>query len=220
MGRSTLFCTKCGNKLQDDDAFCSKCGKKVASASQSAERQDGTQQFKCPFCGALLPSFATSCPECGQELRDGSAQEIRKLVSKIEALQNEEAFVNDGVSFFKQTDSYQERIETLIRSFQIPKTKEGLLEFITLAAANIDSSSSNDRISKAWKAKLEEAENRAHFIQGDDRAKADALEVCQQKRSEIEKAERKSSREVIVSLVLMGVFVLAALFFSLIEKMV
>lgn len=141
-------------------------------------------------------------------------------MSKIEALQNEEAFVNDGTSFFKQTDSYQERIETLIRSFQIPKTKEGLLEFITLAAANIDSSSPNDRISKAWKAKLDEAENRARFIQGDDRAREDALEVCRQKRGEIEKAERKNSRELIGSFVLMGAILLFCMLVLLLEKMV
>lgn len=216
-----MFCTKCGNKLQDDDAFCPKCGKRVTSASQPAEHQDDdTQQFKCPFCGAPLPSFATSCPECGQELRDGSARDIKELVSKIEALQNEEAFVNDGVSIFKQTDSYQERIETLIRSFQIPKTKEGLLEFITLAAANIDTSSSNNRISRAWKAKFEEAESRVRFIQGDERAKADALEICQRKQREIEKAERKERRSAIALFVFSGVLIIAGLLYSLLEKMI
>lgn len=219
-----MFCTKCGNELRDGDAFCSKCGQKVSSTSScSAKRHTDERSFKCPFCGALLPSFAITCPECGHELRDGSSQEIRELVSKIEALRNEEAFINDGTNIFKQVftnDSHEERIEALVRSFQIPKTKEGFLEFITLASANIDSDLPNSRISRAWRAKLEEAESRAHFIQGDDQAKAEALEVCQQKRRDVEKADRRNGRQLIACFILMGALMLISLVFALLEKMV
>ncbi|MBQ7895504.1 MAG: zinc ribbon domain-containing protein [Oscillospiraceae bacterium] len=55
-----MFCSKCGNSVEDSAAFCSKCGNKMEAAPSF-----------CSGCGSPLDPSAAFCPKCGT--KSGSA---------------------------------------------------------------------------------------------------------------------------------------------------
>lgn len=44
----TTYCTKCGNKVQDEAAFCANCGSQVAE--QKSLKQQSSSTVICPVC--------------------------------------------------------------------------------------------------------------------------------------------------------------------------
>ena len=77
-----MFCRKCGAQMPDDARFCSKCGASIdagggggaaaaggASAGRTPLAPSGTQELKCPTCGAPIhPVFGEmviTCDYCG-----------------------------------------------------------------------------------------------------------------------------------------------------------
>ena len=149
------YCSKCGNEIESDDEFCSKCGNAVRKKYNSSFEDDTTRKEtydgeirKCPNCGEVLKSFAPNCPSCGYELRNSkTANCVYKFSRKL-----------DSVSSTKRKDD-------LIRHFVIPNTKEDIIEFILLAAANLEAGGNN---SDAWMIKLEYAYKKAVFVFGND----------------------------------------------------
>lgn len=141
------FCTNCGHELTTEARFCANCGKAVDSNSITHRKTvyDG-KIHKCPNCGELLNSFVTNCPSCGYEIRSTSAvSAIHEFAQKLE-----------------QLDSPDKR-ERLIRNFYVPNTKEDIIEFIILAASNIEG---NDDCETAWMAKLEQVYQKAELSLG------------------------------------------------------
>lgn len=61
-----MFCSQCGNKLQDNVKFCSSCGCKVISESQS-----NIVKLRCRDCGGKMTiddnREVIACPFCGSE---------------------------------------------------------------------------------------------------------------------------------------------------------
>lgn len=176
------YCMNCGKELPDGAKFCFECGAAVTATSSSSSTQRKTvydgEIHKCPNCGEILSSFVSNCPVCGYELRESkNSSAVRELAIKLEKIEYsrpssqsgfKEMFKNqNGIS---KTDS--EKI-SLIRSFPIPNTKEDLLEFLVLAASNIDLqrynefnsiSDSEQAVSDAWEAKFEQAYQKAGFL--------------------------------------------------------
>ncbi|MBO7420853.1 MAG: zinc-ribbon domain-containing protein [Spirochaetaceae bacterium] len=51
-----MYCTSCGNKLDEDSVFCSKCG----------SHKDSTDKYLyCENCGSKINNDAAFCTECG-----------------------------------------------------------------------------------------------------------------------------------------------------------
>jgi hypothetical protein len=178
------YCSNCGAQIADNAKFCQECGSpNTSDSSSSTERQQeyAGKILKCPSCGETLKSFNANCPACGYELRGSRAtNSVRELALKLEAAENRRerkanrprrsifdynSVLNPDIS---KTDEYK---ATIISTFPIPNTKEDLIEFMVLAGSNIDYKSYENNIrtaskvvSDAWKAKLEQAYQKAEVL--------------------------------------------------------
>ena len=180
-----IFCTNCGTKVVDGAKFCQKCGVPIngISFNNGSQRQQeyAGKIIKCPNCGETLMSFNVNCPACGYELRSAksidSVSELTLRLDQIEATR----VVEKPRSIYKAAYSEpivsktDEQKATLIRTFPIPNTKEDLLEFLILTKSNIDYDlykndirNSAKVVSDAWKAKFEQAYQKAKVSFGND----------------------------------------------------
>lgn len=207
------FCINCGQQLAEEAKFCANCGKAVASENCATERKtvyEG-QIHKCPNCGELINSFVAMCPACGYEIRDTKGvSSVRQLAVKLEQLEAKRPPKKGRNILFQtfsggaQLQSIDEQKIDLIKNFSIPNTKEDVLEFIVLAAANIDlkvyglDSSryqmldpARRELSDAWLAKLEQADNKAEIMFGHTQEYLSMRNVYENKLKAIKKQKLK-----------------------------
>lgn len=203
------FCINCGQELAEGAKFCANCGKAVTGESTTSQRKTVYEGnlHKCPNCGEVLNSFVTNCPTCGHEIRDTQGvSSVRQLAIKLEQLESKRP-PKKGTNIFTQTfsggtqlQSIDEQKIDLIRNFSIPNTKEDVLEFIVLAAANIDlkvyglDSSryqmldpARRELSDAWLAKLEQADQKAEIMFGHTQEYLSMRNVYENKMKAIKK---------------------------------
>lgn len=139
------FCWKCGNQLNDNAIFCDKCGTNV---SGSTTQQQNNSNYKCPYCGDILPFGVSTCPTCGNELRGLSASQNRQVFNnKLESI-----------------DDPKKRI-LLIKNYAIPNTREDVIEFMILASSHYysDTYDSVDEL-EAWKKMMDQCYEKAHLL--------------------------------------------------------
>lgn len=203
------FCINCGQELAEGAKFCANCGKAVTGESTTSQRKTVYEGnlHKCPNCGEVLNSFVTNCPTCGHEIRDTQGvSSVRQLAIKLEQLESKRP-PKKGTNIFAQTfsggtqlQSIDEQKIDLIRNFSIPNTKEDVLEFIVLAAANIDlkvyglDSSryqmldpARRELSDAWLVKLEQADQKAEIMFGHTQEYLSMRNVYENKMKAIKK---------------------------------
>lgn len=145
------FCTNCGKELIENAKFCYECGKEVAFNGKINAQRSITFEgniHKCPNCGEHINSFVSNCPACGHEIRNSQlpGSVVHEFSLKIEQIQSDVEKAN------------------LIRNFYIPNTKEDIIEFLILASSNMDIPGA---VSEAWRAKLEQAYQKALLTFGD-----------------------------------------------------
>lgn len=231
VGAKMAFCTKCGKQLDLDAQFCSRCGAPAQASAQTVpeprrEAWEGSVH-KCPHCGSPVGSFDVCCPACGNELRDkevaDSVAELSQRLDQIESERNENGkkrgpFVKAAEQ--NAVSDIDQRKINLIRSFPIPNTKEDLFEFMILALSNYDlkftdmgdegGSESEKALTEAWKAKLEQAFNKAEVLFRDDPALERFRAMRKEKLDEIEErraAAKKKSVKTWILIILLNVVV-------------
>ena len=117
-----VFCSNCGEKLNDGAKFCHACGASTSGipTQQKREQEYAGKIIKCPNCGEVLDSFVTVCPACGYELRGSSASSsVREFAMKLDNAATDAKKVS------------------IIRNYPVPNTKEDIFEFMILASTNI-----------------------------------------------------------------------------------
>lgn len=207
------YCTNCGSKLAEGAKFCFECGARVetmhdVSGEQRKAVYEGTLH-KCPNCGEILNSFVTNCPTCGHEVRDtqvvSSVRQLSLKLAQLESKRQPRKAQNIFAQAFgggTQLQSIDEQKIELIRNFAIPNTKEDVLEFIVLAAANIDMKvygldsnryqmlePARRELSDAWLAKLEQADQKAEILFGHTQEYLSARTVYEKKMKAIKKQQ-------------------------------
>lgn len=224
-----LYCKGCGHQLTESSKFCPHCGLSVESAGVGADNQrsevwEGVVH-KCPHCGSPVGSFDVCCPACGNELRDkevaDSVAELSQRLDQIESERNENGkkrgpFVKAAEQ--NAVSDIDQRKINLIRSFPIPNTKEDLFEFMILALSNYDlkftdmgdedGSESEKALTEAWKAKSEQAFNKAEVLFRDDPALERFRAMRKEKLGEIEErraAAKKKSVKTWILIILLNV---------------
>lgn len=192
---------------------------------------------KCPSCGEVLASFLSKCPACGHEIRDTrSSTAVRELAIKLEQIEARKmpAFEEKrsvmkmvfGKDFDEtnEAEEAQERFDeqkaqekaNVIINFSVPNTKEDILEFMILAASNIDIKRGvDDEVSKAWISKLEQVYQRAQLIMGNTPDFAIIRNIFEQKRSELK--SRKFKGLAIAAFIVGGYMLLMAFIFFMAE---
>lgn len=219
------FCINCGQTLAEGAHFCSNCGVAVGeTAARAAQRKtvyDG-ELYKCPNCAERLDSFMTVCPTCGYELRGAKGSSVvKEFAEKLEQIESVRTDTNKvysviGDMFGKFNKTDKQKIN-LIRSFSIPNTKEDIVEFVILAASNIDlrlygfsggdPNSSQRAISDAWLAKFEQAYDKARFSFSNSPDFLNIKEIHDQKMKQLNKVKR-GKKLVFISIILAYIFLM------------
>lgn len=204
------FCVNCGHELAEGAKYCANCGKVVNDDYSTSQRRtiyEGNLH-KCPSCGEVLNSFVTNCPTCGHEIRDtqcfSSVKQLAMKLEQLEAQRPPKKATNIFTQYFTSgmlQGIDQQKID-LIRNFSIPNTKEDVLEFIVLAAANIDLKvyglegrqildPACRELSDAWLSKLEQADQKAEIMFGQTQEYISLRNVYGKKMKAITKQKRQ-----------------------------
>lgn len=102
------------------------------------------KRMKCPNCGAIISDISLNCPECGYIFKEENKSSIdfRRM---IEELQNKLSEVSSrplSSNLFKQEFEKKTIVDqqvSLIRTFNVPVTKECLSQFLEFASSNYTS---------------------------------------------------------------------------------
>lgn len=136
------YCPNCGKIVDEDSNFCKYCG--FPLKEENDQQEFAGKVIKCPNCGEPLKPFMVKCPSCGYELRNvdssDAIEEFSEKLEYIEAGRKPETNFDRIIGIFGmgRTNSTDEQILSLIKNFNVPNTKEDIIEFMILASSNID----------------------------------------------------------------------------------
>lgn len=199
------FCESCGHELSAGAKFCSECGTAVVPSASLRGGIEGVA-YKCPQCGEVLDAFTAKCPSCGYELRGApSVSSLRELLEGLQQCEGSETHKRGVLQhLYRIADKSDDASAALIREYPIPNTKEDLIEFLILAASNVDPDAFNEfkkmnlspaeaMRSRAWMAKLDQAYQKASIVMGND----DEFDRCEQIYNAISKRVLHARRAVV-----------------------
>lgn len=146
---------------------------------------------KCPSCGAHVPSFQTTCTDCGHEFRNiKAASSIQKLYDEFQNIEESERSRekswaqklegNEGVQMSVVT-----RQISALSSFPVPNTKEDLLEFLSIASSEASKKASWLRglgknpeyiLKNAWRSKCDQIIKKSRLSMKDDKNTLEEIE--------------------------------------------
>ena len=197
---------------------------KAKSAQPSAPKSEKYGDVrKCPACGAIVPSMAAKCPECGYEFTNVEANSsTRLLMQKIDEIQAQYAELTANVDNKDEsairTRGYQvkrqlnDRTAQLIQNFPIPNTREDLIEFLTLCIGNSKADSvmldGNDPVTPAWRKKLQQVIAKVKVALPNDQQAQELIDEYEGKREYSKKKGKKIAIGIGVLAVLVIVCVL------------
>lgn len=185
LDKGAKFCKGCGKLIGQPES-----NHEFVKEKPITERKIVFEGYihKCPNCGEVLESFVTNCPSCGFEIRDAhSASSVRELALKLERIESQKmpAFEEKKSVMkmvfgkdFKESDEAEEARRnfeeqkkqekaTVIINYSVSNTKEDILEFMILAASNIDTKHGlTDEVTKAWISKLDQVYQKAEISMG------------------------------------------------------
>lgn len=190
---------------------------KAKSAQPSAPKSEKYGDVrKCPACGAIVPSMAAKCPECGYEFTNVEANSsTRLLMQKIDEIQAQYAELTANVDNKDEstirTRGYQvkrqlnDRTAQLIQNFPIPNTREDLIEFLTLCIGNSKADSimldGNDPVTPAWRKKLQQVIAKVKVALPNDQQAQELIEEYEGKRENSKKKGKKIAIGIVVLIV-------------------
>lgn len=187
---------------------------KAKSAQPSAPKSEKYGDVrKCPACGAIVPSMAAKCPECGYEFTNVEANSsTRLLMQKIDEIQAQYAELTANVDNSTiRTRGYQvkrqlnDRTAQLIQNFPIPNTREDLIEFLTLCIGNSKADSimldGNDPVTPAWRKKLQQVIAKVKVALPNDQQAQELIEEYEGKRENSKKKGKKIAIGIVVLIV-------------------
>ena len=183
---------------------------KAKAAQTSAPKSDKYGDVrKCPACGAIVPSMAAVCPECGQEFTNIKANSTANmLMLKIDEIQAQSSVAQRGLNAKDAKTAQREtwaiesqvtsRTVQAIKNFPIPNTREDLIEFMTLCLSNSRADRQYvDEIAEAWREKFEQLITKARITIPNYPIAEDLIKKYKSKREAVEKktAEENAKRE-------------------------
>lgn len=202
-----------------------------AETTPNTSNNDVEKDKHCPSCGHKVSSIDLFCPACGLSLEDTTASSAAQtLADKLAVIDNQKEGIIRNFIRVKQEKISEKATQKaqIIKAFPVPNTKKDLLEFIHLAASNIntkillgqttDSSLDEDAIksekllSETWLEKMESIYQKAQTLLAGDADFLKIENIYSAKKHEIdalrEELRRKSRRSNIGMAILMGMLVL------------
>ncbi len=244
------YCVNCGEELERDVKFCADCGTPNRKASTKEKISDKKEKVKvesydCPKCGGALSSIVTSCPYCNYEIKGrGVSKSVQELIDKLAKIDEREMIIETekpslmkaviGVDFNNKTERETEKKAefeskkindkvTLITNWPVSNSKEDILEFMILIAANIKSDYfidlfNKDEVEKAWIKKLNQVYRKAEIVMKHDPDFSEIQSIYERKQWRKKKNEPSSTSinrvwltPNIIKAVLIGIAILALL---------
>ena len=168
---------------------------------------------KCPACGAILPPMSLKCPECGHVLSRESdsskaiRDEIRELQTRLTTMKDD-----------------RERA-TVISTFSMPNTKEGLLNLLIFAVNQFNAANGHEdlSVSSAWLGMAKQAYTLLKIQSADDK---DVQALLQQYawingKVKVVQAEkkRKKNKRIRLLCILGGIAVVIYLFLLIVSNL-
>ena len=166
--------------------------KKEQTATQPTVTQKSNKEGdlkKCPACGATAKSFTTICPDCSHEFRNiQTSNAMRVFEAKLLEIENTTEYKDENNSGDYNAASQKSYLVALkkaeyVTNFNIPNTKEDILEFLSIAVpqANIKISfferlGPDSKLKNAWRAKCEQIIMKARFAMKDDKKTLNEIE--------------------------------------------
>ena len=183
-----MYCPNCGFEMPDGAKFCMECGASISVDKKQVQKsfkkrtiEDG-EIHKCPFCGEIINSFVTVCPSCGNELRGIDAASTLQDFAK----QVEDKKENEKIGY--------------IKNYPLPNTKEDIIEFLILAASNIDTTKGLEAgQNSAWKSKYEQAFQKAKMIDVDSEDLQPINKFCEKKIAQCKRVTKLKKRSETLS---------------------
>lgn len=125
------------------------------------------QRMKCPNCGAIISKTSLTCPECGYAFQQESKASIeaRAMIDRLHERLVKAAEPKSKAESLITPDAPIKRQASVVNTFTMPTTKEGLSQFLEFAYSNYISIGNGlqDMQSKplknAWYAKTVQAYN-------------------------------------------------------------
>lgn len=209
LDKGAKFCKNCGEAISNDAQESHRTLNKRPFSDNPTERKTVYEGYihKCPNCGEVMDSFLTVCHSCGYEIRDvRSASSARELAMKLENIsaQKMPAFEEKKSVMkmvfgkdFKEEDEVEEALErfesqkdqekaSLIINFSVPNAREDIMEFMILAASNIDVKRGvDDVVTKAWISKLDQVYQKAEISMSGHPDFLQIKEIYDRKKSEL-----------------------------------
>lgn len=128
---------------------------KVVEASKPVIQRPKERVKKCPNCGATITESMLTCPECGYDfsIQSETSMDIQQRIERLrmqllEAEQNSE-----------NRDICLSRKKTIISTFTVPITKEGLLQFLEFSYSSYVGQGESGLLRETWKGKFVQALN-------------------------------------------------------------
>lgn len=244
--RKFSYCPFCGTKLDRGARFCKNCGEAIFDNQQSSQESKRRNAYsenpserktvyegyvhKCPNCGQILNSFELNCPACGYELRSVKASSaVKEFALKLEAIESGREYEKPH-GFFNAAEAQQRVSKTdeqkisLIKSFSVPNSKEDMLEFMILAASNMnmnayDSFASSSlskgekEINAAWFAKVQQVYEKAKRSHSADSTFAEIQTLYDKCNEKIKLAKKKGAVKWLLTIGWMPILLIALIIF-------
>jgi hypothetical protein len=172
---------------------------------------------KCPSCGAPVSTFSTKCSDCGHEFRNtqvlSSKQRLYEELQKVEGQER-----SRKSTFTEKIGGEQEilkrinnRLSNAISTFPIPNSKEDLLDFFSLAIAEMKKGGGmhdDGALRKAWKSKAKELKSKIDLdLKNDHHAISLIKEYNLSKKGIILSGKTKVFLIIIPMMIILGVII-------------
>lgn len=168
----------------------------------------GEKRMKCPNCGALISKTSFVCPECGYTFqRENHASiEARNAIDKLSHDLQNVAPLSTRESWLDE-DAESKRKATIINTFTMPTTREGLCLFLEFSYSAYIGTPDNDQVLReAWKGKTLQAYNTLSRIGENDPDIRALLDKYSSLISQESKRVRKNNRKVYIVCAVLLIF--------------
>jgi hypothetical protein len=151
---------------------------RIVESPKPAIQRPKEKVKKCPNCGATITESILTCPECGYDfsMQSETSEEFQKRIEqlKIDLIRADEEYIKETESlpWYSPLKIEKEKYcinkkANIIKSFNIPITKEGLMQLLDYTYSNYyatinedDYYSEKDKIiHKAWESKYMQTYN-------------------------------------------------------------
>ena len=108
------------------------------SVSRTAVSHETNGVKKCPHCGAPITDTMLSCPECGFVFQKESqaSKDASAMIKEFQRRYDEACAPKNSISDLFPLQTPAQRMVSVISSFTLPYTKEGLIQMLEFSYSN------------------------------------------------------------------------------------